>query len=93
MAIIRGLCRAVGLLFKVLSFVVIAVVGVDIVLTMLHEFGWDDGRVAEETGVAVLDVQKIRGMVQRSRHKRGLGMIPKIGIRTVGLDLREDPCW
>ena len=54
------------------------------------ELGWDDERIAESTNMSIDAVKDLRNMVCRSRHKRGLGMVPKIGIKTVGLDLRED---
>ncbi len=49
----------------------------------------DDKKISEEIGVEISTVKKVRKMVEDSRHKRVLVYIPKIGIRTVGLDFRE----
>ncbi|MFP3256163.1 MAG: NAD(+) synthase, partial [Thermoplasmata archaeon] len=49
----------------------------------------DDLRISEETGVNLETVNRIRKMVEISRHKRVLIYIPKVSIRTVGLDFRE----
>ncbi|MCD6461710.1 MAG: NAD+ synthase [Thermoplasmata archaeon] len=38
-------------------------------------------------------VARVRRMVYRSAHKRGIGYVPKMGFRTVGIDWREDPTW
>ncbi|MDG6220639.1 MAG: NAD+ synthase [Candidatus Thermoplasmatota archaeon] len=54
------------------------------------EMGWDDEQISEETGGEALSVQHIRQRIWSSAHKRGLGGIPKIGLRTVGIDWRED---
>lgn len=49
----------------------------------------DDFTISEETGAELSAVKRIRGMVESSRHKRVMIYIPKIGVRTVGLDFRE----
>ena len=40
--------------------------------------------------VDVTEISRIETMVQRAAHKRFLGMVPKIGIRTPGFDWREN---
>jgi len=57
------------------------------------ERGLSDDEISEETGIPLQDVQNIRKMVLRSAHKRGIGFVPKIGLRTVGIDWREDRTW
>jgi len=57
------------------------------------EHGWDDARIAQESKVGDDDVKKIASRVARNAHKRGLGNIPKIGLKTVGIDWREDKSW
>jgi len=46
--------------------------------------------IAAYLGVDEAEVSRIETMVQRAAHKRFLGMIPKIGIRTPGFDWREN---
>jgi NAD+ synthase len=45
--------------------------------------------ISDKVGVKVAEVERIRGLVKRSVHKRKQPLIPKIGIRTFGLDWRE----
>jgi NAD+ synthase len=46
--------------------------------------------ISRYTKIPLSTVTRIQAMVHRSAHKRFLGMIPKIGIRTPGLDWREN---
>jgi len=45
--------------------------------------------IEEITGIDIETVKRIHKMVYRSAHKRYLGMIPKLGLRTPGYDWRE----
>ncbi len=45
--------------------------------------------IAARTGVDLATVHRIEAMVARSVHKRKTPLIPKLGIRTFGLDWRE----
>jgi NAD+ synthase len=45
--------------------------------------------IGRRTGLPVELVGKVEGMVRSSVHKRKMPLIPKVGIRTVGLDWRE----
>ncbi|MBD6955817.1 MAG: NAD+ synthase [Thermoplasmata archaeon] len=49
----------------------------------------DDITISRELGIGIESVKMVRGMVERSRHKRVAFYIPKVGIRTVGTDFRE----
>lgn len=48
-----------------------------------------DASIASEAGVAIEEVERIRGMVDGSWHKRNPPPVPKLGWRTVGVDWRE----
>ncbi len=48
-----------------------------------------DAAVAAETGVPLERVQKVRAMHLRTAHKRKTPLIPKLGVRTLGIDWRE----
>jgi len=45
--------------------------------------------IVEQTGVDLATVHRVEAMVARSVHKRKTPLIPKVGIRTFGLDWRE----
>src|SRR2546425_2354382 len=45
--------------------------------------------IAERTDVALKEVVRIEGLVAANAHKRKTPLIPKIGVRTFGLDWRE----
>lgn len=45
--------------------------------------------IAERAAVDAKQVERIEGLVEASVHKRKMPLIPKIGIRTFGLDWRE----
>ncbi len=53
------------------------------------EMGLGDDDIIRRTEKTAEQVSHVRGLVKRSIHKRRLGLIPKIGLRTVGLDWRE----
>lgn len=44
--------------------------------------------IAKEVGVTLSEVERIERMRRASQHKRRMPMIPRVGIRTVGLDWR-----
>jgi len=46
--------------------------------------------ISEITGTDITTVERIQKMVHRTAHKRYLGMIPKLGLRTPGYDWREN---
>lgn len=45
--------------------------------------------ISERTGLTKETVKEVDAMVRRSVHKRKMPLIPKVGIRTFGLDWRE----
>jgi NAD+ synthase len=45
--------------------------------------------IAQKTGIDPTEVQRIISLVQKNIHKRKMPLIPKVGIRTFGLDWRE----
>lgn len=45
--------------------------------------------IAQTLDIPVEEIQRIKNISDRCRHKRKFTKIPKIGIKTVGLDLRE----
>ena len=45
--------------------------------------------IAERTGVGLTEVRRIERLVAANAHKRKTPLIPKLGIRTFGLDWRE----
>lgn len=53
------------------------------------ELGMEDGAIAEAAEVKLAEVVRIRAMNARTIHKRRMGLIPKMGTRTVGNDWRE----
>ena len=46
--------------------------------------------IAERLGLDSREPLRIEKMVQKAAHKRSLGMIPKLGLRTPGFDWREN---
>jgi NAD+ synthase len=46
--------------------------------------------ISAKLNIDVSEVIRVRNMVTRGVHKRKFSRIPKLGIKTVGLDLRED---
>lgn len=53
------------------------------------ELGLSAEEIAERADVGVKQVVRIGGLVARGVHKRKMPLIPKLGIRTFGLDWRE----
>jgi len=53
------------------------------------ELQLDAGDIARKTGLNPKKIAKVEKLVSRSIHKRKTPLIPKLGIRTVGLDWRE----
>ncbi|MGC8995852.1 MAG: NAD+ synthase [Thermoplasmata archaeon] len=49
---------------------------------------YDDIKIHEETNIPIEKIKYVRNLVDKTKHKRNM-YIPKIGIRTVGLDWRE----
>jgi len=49
----------------------------------------NDDEIAEELKIDVRIVKSVRERVENTRHKRVMVYIPKIGLRTVGIDFRE----
>lgn len=60
----------------------------DLILAGLEQkMNFDD--IAKIAGVKTSDVQRIHNMRVKSQHKRKTPLIPKIGIRTIGIDWRS----
>lgn len=53
------------------------------------ELGLSDEEIVERTGLPSDDVEMIRRKHVSTTHKRKMPLIPKIGVRTIGLDWRE----
>ncbi len=53
------------------------------------ELQMDPEAIAEKAGVPLERVRHVQALVASSVHKRKTPLIPKVGIRTVGLDWRE----
>src|SRR3989449_3218884 len=47
--------------------------------------------ISEKAGVPLDHVKYVQGLVAKSVHKRKMPLIPKVGVRTIGLDWREEP--
>ncbi len=45
--------------------------------------------ISQKTGIELSEVNRISDLVEKNVHKRKMPLIPKIGIRTFGLDWRE----
>lgn len=60
----------------------------DKILYGIEQF-MNDKEISEVIGIDISIVASIRERVEKTRHKRVLVYIPKLGIRTVGLDFRE----
>jgi NAD+ synthase len=45
--------------------------------------------ISQKTGIELSEVERIHKLVEKNVHKRKMPLIPKIGIRTFGLDWRE----
>ncbi|MCK5398066.1 MAG: NAD+ synthase [Thermoplasmata archaeon] len=53
------------------------------------ELGMADKDIVKNAEVSTSQVEHVRKLVARSVHKRRLGLIPKMGARTIGQDWRE----
>lgn len=53
------------------------------------ELGFSAEDIVERTGLSAEKVGQIVERVDRTSHKRRLGLVPKLGISTVGIDWRE----
>ncbi len=53
------------------------------------ELRTDPQEIVEKTGLDISEVQRIITLVGKNVHKRKMPLIPKVGIRTFGLDWRE----
>jgi NAD+ synthase len=53
------------------------------------ELKLDSEKIAERSGMELFEVQRILDIVEKNVHKRKMPLIPKLGIRTLGLDWRE----
>lgn len=53
------------------------------------ELQMEPDAIAEKAEVRIEEVRRIEALVARSAFKRKMPLIPKVGIRTVGLDWRE----
>ena len=45
--------------------------------------------IVSRTGLSEATVERVTEMVHQAIHKRKMPLIPKVGIRTLGLDWRE----
>ncbi len=54
------------------------------------ELRLEPGQIAKRAGVPVSEVDRIAARVRSAVHKRHLPPIPKLGIRTIGTDWREE---
>jgi NAD+ synthase len=56
-------------------------------------FGIERSQTFDELSISAevpkTEVQRVDAMIERSQHKRKMPLIPKIGIRTLGIDWRE----
>jgi NAD+ synthase len=53
------------------------------------ERGKSNEEISKSTKVPLKEVLRVEAMMERSQHKRKMPLIPKIGIRTLGIDWRE----
>ncbi len=53
------------------------------------ELELDPEEISKEANLALSEVERIRAMVAAGAHKRRTPLIPKLGVRTFGLDWRE----
>jgi NAD+ synthase len=53
------------------------------------ELGLSPEKIAERTGFALEEIVRIQDRVRTCAHKRTLPYIPKLGLRTLGLDWRD----
>jgi NAD+ synthase len=60
----------------------------DRVLRGLEELRTEE-EIAAATGIALAEVRRISARVEQNRHKRRSPPIPKLSLRTIGIDWRE----
>ncbi len=53
------------------------------------ELGMNAEQIASRTGESVAEVNRMMERVKRNWHKRNPALVPKIGIRTIGIDWRD----
>jgi NAD+ synthase len=53
------------------------------------ELGYNAEEISSNTNIPSKEVKRIQELVKKNIHKRKIPSIPKIGIRTIGLDWRE----
>jgi NAD+ synthase len=53
------------------------------------ELGYSDETISEDTGIASSKIKRVHSLINSSVHKRKLALIPKLGVRTIGIDWRE----
>ncbi|MEE9237829.1 MAG: NAD+ synthase [Thermoplasmata archaeon] len=53
------------------------------------ELGMTAEEIRDRTEISLQRVREVEGMVSRTVHKRKMPLIPKVGVRTLGLDWRE----
>jgi len=53
------------------------------------ELQLDAEAIAEKTGLPIQKVRHVESLIAKSVYKRKMPLIPKLGVRTVGLDWRE----
>jgi len=53
------------------------------------ERGQSNEEISKSTKVPLKEVVRVEAMMERSQHKRKMPLIPKTGIRTLGIDWRE----
>ncbi|MDP8012446.1 MAG: NAD+ synthase [Thermoplasmata archaeon] len=60
----------------------------DKILYGIEQF-MSDEQISDELKISIDTIKSIRQRIEKTKHKRVLLYIPKLGIRTVGLDFRE----
>jgi NAD+ synthase len=53
------------------------------------ELGYNTEEISSNTNIPLKEVKRIQELVKKNIHKRKIPSIPKIGVRTIGLDWRE----
>jgi NAD+ synthase len=58
---------------------------------ILYEFelGLNAGEIADMTGYDIKKIKDVEERIQSSKHKRIIFYVPKVGVRTVGIDWRD----
>lgn len=66
----------------------LAYADLDVVLAGIEQ-QFEPGKIAEEAGVSPEEVDRVKGLIRASWHKRNPPPVPKLGYRTIGVDWRE----